>query len=354
MQQLTPRRILVIESHLLGDVVMAIPALQALRQRYAGSHIALVSGPWAKELLEGQRLVDEFVEIRFPWSTYVYSPSNLRTVFSELVKLRKQPWDIGIDLRGDIRNIFFLYLTRAIRRVSYDFTGGEYLLSDVFHAPPELMHVIEFNAFLIQQLGCQSITRKPSLFVTDGEIKNARNILPRANDGEKKVVIGIHPGASKPLRHWKADRFAKLADLFLADHNNRVLLFQGPTDEAVVAKIVSLMNHVPTIITQPLRILPAILKCCDILVGLDSGAVHIAAAVGVPTVVLFGPAEPERVKPITDLTSIVIKEGYWCRPCDQVHCVQPENNCMDALDVLSVYSQVVQLLNKHAERKADS
>jgi ADP-heptose:LPS heptosyltransferase len=116
----------------------------------------------------------------------------------------------------------------------------------------------------------------------------------------------------------------------------------------MVQKIRGLMSSPATIVKRPLEDLPAIMQSCDVLVGLDSGAVHIAAAVGTPTVVLFGPAEPHEVRPLSKRTAVVIKDGYPCRPCDQVHCVQPENTCMDALTVEVVCEQVGRLLDNRA------
>ena len=125
------------------------------------------------------------------------------------------------------------------------------------------------------------------------------------------------------------------------------MLFEGPSDAHVVRDIAERMARPPVVVRCPLEELPAVFEACTLVVGLDSGAVHIAAAVGVPTVVLFGPAEPDRVRPISDRSAVVIKDGYWCRPCDQVHCAQPENNCMDALEVDSVYSRCMILINEH-------
>jgi lipopolysaccharide heptosyltransferase II len=344
--QLAPRRILVLESHLIGDIVMATPALRALRDHFPSAEIILVAGPWAKELLRDQGLVNDYIEVRFPWATYDYSLSNLRKMILALRTIRGKQWDLAIDLRGDIRNIVFLYVTGATRRLSYDFTGGEYLLTDTLSDPLTHGHVVDYNVYLVEQLGCHVGSKEPTLSVSDDHTREARAILQSRGVADESIIIGIHPGASKPLRHWKADRFARLADLLLEDPGNTVLLFQGPQDRQVVRSITERMVRRALILEEPLSRLPALFKCCAALIGLDSGAVHVAAAVGTPTVVLFGPAEPERVKPFSRDVSIVIKEGYWCRPCDQVHCVQPENNCMDALQVESVHEHIRRILMK--------
>ena len=169
LHDLSPKKILFIESHLIGDVVMAIPALQALRARADPSHITLVAGPWAKDLLGNQDLVDEFVETRFPWSAYDYSILNIKSLLTVLRKLRRTHWDVGIDCRGDIRNIFFLYFTGAKRRVSYNFTGGEYLLTDVIRDVPHLEHIIDHNLNVATQLGCTNMSNEPTLFISKAQ-----------------------------------------------------------------------------------------------------------------------------------------------------------------------------------------
>ena len=348
LTQLTPGRILVVESHLIGDIVMATPALRALRERFRSASIVLLSGPWGRELLDGQGLIDEFIEIRFPWSTYDYSIGNLWRMFRVLVRLRKVRWDLAIDVRGDLRNIVFLYFAGAHRRMSYDFTGGEYLLTDVVRDAPQLRHIVQYNAHLVAQLGCDVGAAEPSLHVPDTRREEARTYLRAMDAIGDRFTIGIHPGASKPLRLWRAERFAELADRFLEEKGNRVIFFRGPADREIISAITAGMKHSPSIIDQSLSMLPALFQNCSVFIGLDSGGVHIAAAVGVPTVVLFGPAEPDRVMPVSRRTSVVIKDGYWCRPCDQVHCVQPDNTCMDALSVSSVYQSAIAALNQQA------
>jgi ADP-heptose:LPS heptosyltransferase len=344
-----PKRILVIESHLIGDVVMALPALKALRRRFPSSRITLAAGGWASQLLSDQNVVDGFAEIRFPWSTYDYSWSNLKSMFAVLADLRGSPWDLGIDLRGDIRNIVFLYLTKATRRISYNFTGGEYLLTDVVHDDPKLKHIVEYNLHIVGQLGCSTGEPTPRLAVPETEMEIARRNIGQGVGPESSRIIGIHPGASKPLRLWREDRFARLGDLIMKDPRNRVLLIEGPSEGEKVRRIRAAMKSEPLIIRPALRELAAVLRCCDLLVGLDSGPVHVAAAVGVPTIVLCGPAEPEHIRPYSERVSIVIIDGYVCRPCDQVHCVQPGNNCMDAIDVSAVYSRVLLALEKNVD-----
>jgi lipopolysaccharide heptosyltransferase II len=352
LSQIEPQRIVVCESHLVGDIVMAIPALRALRARHPASKITLVSGPWGRELLENQGVVDEFAIVRFPWATYDYSYANVKAMILALFKLRKARFDLGIDMRGDIRNIAFLFFTRAKRRVGYNFTGGEYLLTDVIHDTSDLRHIVDHNVHIIGRIGCTVDSMIPDLRISEAEIDSARELLRMRGGLGKKLTIGIHPGASKPQRKWKHDRFARLADLFLEDHENRVLILQGPQDEEIVKKIAGAMKYKPLVVSLPLRQLPPVLHCCEIVIGLDSGIVHIAAATGVPTVVLFGPAEPNRVKPFSPHARIVIKEGYSCRPCDQVHCVQPTNNCMDAISVDSVYSCAIELIGARGCQKA--
>ncbi len=341
LREISPQRIVVIESHLIGDVVMAIPALSALRRRFPLSVITLVGGDWAEELLANQHLVDRFMIIRFPWATYDFSLKNIIKMLTTLRKIRSEQWDLGIDLRGDFRNIVFLYLTKAFRRVSYDFTGGGYLLTDIINDEPSLTHLIDHHLNLVKQLGCSLNAKEPEISVSEMQIQEACAILELPERTSNQCIIGIHPGASQLLKQWKLERFASLADQLIENSKFKVIFFAGPREKEVMQSIITRMHNRPFVVSQPLSIIPALFKLCNVFLGVDSGAVHIAAAVGIPTIVLFGPVDPNSSKPMSPKTTIIIKEGYSCRPCDLARCVQPNNNCMDALEVVTVYKAIL-------------
>jgi lipopolysaccharide heptosyltransferase II len=346
IKDLLPKSILVLDFYLIGDIVMAVPALTALRGKYPHSRIALVGGPWASELLSKQNLVDEFIAFRCPWTTFDYSFSNILAMMGVLRLLRHDRWDLGIELRGDLRALLFLFFSKAKRRISYDFTGGDYLLTDVAVEDKSLTHIVDHQLHLVNQLGCPIDKREPTLNVDIRAFNEARTTLG-INEYDNRVVLGIHAGASNPLRLWHPERFAEIADRFMETDNTLVVFFIGPNDSATVEAIISRMKRKPRVLAPPLEAFPAFLGNCTVLLGLDSGAVHVAAAVGVPTVVLFGPQDPALTKPLSSISQTVIKEGFACRPCDQKVCVRPTDTCMDGIDVETVYRKVFEIAHSN-------
>ena len=129
------------------------PLLIKLRQKNSSARIGLVAGPWAQEILDNHpNLFDEFYEVTAPWVKYDYRLSNLRALWKVLLELRKTEWDWGIEVRGDLRQILMLFFAGTHRRISYDFTGGEFLLTDVVPDDGKPKHVVDHHIQIIKHL----------------------------------------------------------------------------------------------------------------------------------------------------------------------------------------------------------
>ncbi len=337
-----PKTVLVLYPQLIGDVVLLSGFLCGLRRRYPRTHIAVVGQKFLDELLGGQGYYDAFFEFRCPWRAFDYSAGNLRKMALLLARLRRRSWDLAIDLRGDLRNIAFLYATGARYRVALDGTGGDYLLTHPLRAPATAKHLVESNRFVLEALG--GIMSEPRLAISEADRTWARQTITELVEPGKRI-FAIHPGTSRESKHWFPDRFALLAEHLEARYGAALLLVLGPADQALGASILERSRARLHVVQPPLGKLPALLASCDLLIGLDSAAAHIAGAVGSPALALFGPSDPHVVRPVGQRSHVVIKEGFACRPCGLGTCpLGVEKSCMFAIQPADVLEGIALLL----------
>lgn len=326
---LQPKSILVLDFHRIGDIVLLIPLLRALREAYPSARIVLVAGPWAKELLYGEKIVDEIVPFSAPWVKYNQGLRGYLKVWRLVRRLRNEVWDIGIEVRGDIRQILLLLFSGAKRRVGFDFTGGRELLTDVVPDDGKLKHLAAHHRHIAEYLGIWLDNQDyvPVLHLTDDEQKRAMRI-PR--------YIGIHLWAAHSLREFEIKDAIVLVDKIATCGCSPIVVFSTQDDSNKVEQLINLMDGALRerikVWEGPLRDFIVMASRASHFFCMDSGPAHIVAALGVPVTVFFGPNCPEFVKPLGDNVQIIENKEIYCRPCDQKKCVnQKEKACLIGL-----------------------
>jgi len=299
------RNILVVEAWHIGDVVLATPLLLALRKRFPEARIALLGKQHAEELLRHSGLVDEVIVFDFPWTakTAKYHPRryNLGALRRLVSRLRSSRFDLTIDARMDLRSNLLTFLSRAPRRIGYDFGGGAFLLTDAVPADPNARHRVEDWLMLMRPLeqranGVSPIDLtaerfEPALAVSDEEREAAARLLRSNGISADDVVAAIHAGASDAHRRWPTSSFQKVAERLVAVHRAKIIYFPEPGVNEPA------MSGASLVLRASLREMMAILSHCRLLVCNDSGPMHIADALGVPVVAVFIAGNPEWYRP---------------------------------------------------------
>jgi ADP-heptose:LPS heptosyltransferase len=312
-----PRSILLVDLHLLGDLVMLIPLLRVIRRLHPDAHVGLVAGPWGRDILADTGLVDEFIELRAPWVTKVKGTARLSGLLRAIRAARARRWDWGIDVRGDVRNILLLALARAGRRVAYGFTGGAALLTDVVPDDGALRHIIDHHAALASYLGMPMTAeeRIPALGLPQ-RTRSPRHSRPR--------LIGFHFGASMMLRRMPLEEACALLVSFQDHEDTRLILVDAPDTRALNS---ALLERMPAQYAAGMErwegnlgALIRFLQTLDQFYAMDSGPAHLAAALGIDTTVFFGPNLSKAVRPMGRSVTVVERADLSCRPCDQQHC----------------------------------
>lgn len=305
------KRILVIELWLIGDVVLATPILRALRERFPGAEITLLGKPHAEELLRESGLADKVITFDFPWTANAgkYRPKRYdRRMIRDLMRgLRDERFDLTVDCRMDIRNGVIAYATGAPRRIGYAFGGGGFLLTDALPASPDDHHKAHDWLTLLKPLddgrwnngatsSAESLARRfpPRLQVNDAERLSAEDRLRSLGIRDGQVIVGIHPGASRPRGRWPLDGFSWIADTLASRYNAACLVFVDP--EGYGEGMASRSNA--KFVRASLREMMALITCCDLFICNDSGPMHIADALGVPVVGVFTTGNPVWHRPL--------------------------------------------------------
>jgi lipopolysaccharide heptosyltransferase II len=339
-------KILVMEYWNLGDVVMLTPFLRSLRIQYPAASITLLTSPKAAPLLEHQGLVDQVLTVRVPWAQHYsrwkkYNPWSpgwfelLRTVKF----LRTQRFDLAFTARADIRENFILWVVRVARRVGYGFGGGGFLLTDTVIPDLQHRHFSDRWLRLLEHAGKLALVRQPSLRVSPEEGKFAQKALEERGLHDTEFLVGIHPGARSAARQWGEENFVTLAQRLEARFPIKIVWFQDPNGIPSVADRNQLQP-----LSLPLRQFMAVLSRCGLFICNDSGPMHIATALGVPVVAVFGPTEPVWFGPLGQENRVVSQPGFWCRPCFD-YCLFDQPYCLRTISVESVFEASAQALN---------
>lgn len=308
-------KILIIDFHLIGDIILLIPLLREFKKKYPHSKITLAAGPWAHEILKGESLIDSYIEVKAPWVKYGQGFTGWKNLFSVLMRLKKIKWDIGVEVRGDFRQILCLFIIGAVYRLGLDLSGADILLTDVARDDCNDRHIIDHHLQIFQLISPETIAfDAPKITLTDDETIAAGKIKP---------FIGFHFGASLPLKRMPIGSAISLISSVDYENNN-IVLFIAP-DSLTESKVI--YDQLPLDLKRNIELWSGSLREMIVklsraitLHAMDSGAAHIAAALGVETIVYFGPTKPLFSKPIGQKVHIVEKLGMQCRPCNQLKC----------------------------------
>lgn len=282
------RRILVVELWNIGDVVLTLPFLIQLRALFPDASVTMLARPYAREILGGTGLVDDFIETDLGWRADKAQFNPFRYRWRELrritAKLRRRKFDIAFKARMHVREHLLLGLSAASRTVAPALGVGDSLLTDPIRRLDCDLHKVEDWLALLAPFGGPIATSPAQLVVTTGEKEWADRYLRERGISANDRIVGIHPGASLKEKRWPIERFAEVAKSLGAKPQIRVVAFADTQGYgAELGKIEGV-----TLATVGLRQMIALIQRCYLLVCNDSGPMHIAGALGVPVVAVFG------------------------------------------------------------------
>jgi len=310
------RRIVIRVNNWIGDVVMISPAMRAIRAHFREARIAILAKRWVLETLRGDPFYDDLIEYDNA-GTHRGIAGRLRLAAA----LRRERFDLAILFQKAFDAAALALLGGARFRIGYATDARSWLLTHPLKPPPSETHHVEVFLGIARALGCPIIDALPSFHLSAGDRAEAGSLLDAAGFSGLRPLVTLHPGASKEPRAWHPDRFTDLGRR-LAERNGARIILLGSTDERrLLERIAGGIPRDVVLLPAPglrIKVAAAIVERCHLFVGNDSGPMHMAAALGVPTVAIFGPGTPRRTAPLASRGRIVsLTKDYPCSPCRQ-------------------------------------
>ncbi len=332
-------KILVRATNWVGDAVMSIPALEAIRGRWPQAEIAILARPGVAELYRGQGYADHLLV--FEHAGRHRGVWGRRRLAAEL---RRERFDVAVLLQNAFEAALIAWRARIPVRIGYNRDARGFLLTRAVDVPRpgELpTHEAYYYLELLRRAGWTA--RLPAvehiaLRVEPAQRERAAEMLrcAGARGGAFRVALG--PGATYgSAKCWLPERYAALADRLIADFDADVILFGTAAERVVAERISAAMRRRPVTLVGATSMgdLPALLVVCGLFIGNDSGAMHVAAAVGLPVVGIFGPTDPSGTAPVTPRFRLV-RQPVSCSPCFLRQC-PVDHRCMTRIAVDAVY-----------------
>ena len=348
------RRILVRANNWIGDVVMISPALKSLREAYPWARIEAVSLPGLAGCFAGHPWVDGVV---------VYDPKGRDRGPLGFLKmaseLRRNRYDLAVLFQKAFGAALMARLAGVPRRVGFDTDRRKLLLT---HAIPETdrlrrIHHVEYFLEVARAAGCavDGLPRRVYFTLDQADRDFASHLLLRAGAARFALLAAFAPAASKAPRAWHAERFAALAGELVQRRNAGIVVVGGPADREAARPILEAAGvaGIDAVGSSTVRQMAALIERCGLFVGNDSGPMHVAAALDVPVLALFGPGTPSKTAPYMRAERyIALTNNVACSPCRQDffrECEPSAANkpmCLETISIRQASAALDQLLGR--------
>jgi heptosyltransferase-2 len=359
-------RILIVQLADIGDLILATPALAALREKYPDAHITLLASTHAVPVVENTNLISEILTFdkgKLDGTRALLNRENLRRILA----LRQAPYDVVIFLHhftlklGTLKFALIAWASGAQQRIGLDNGSGWFLTERVEDKGFGAKHQAQYWLDVVGLLGAQTQPRRATIGIHEEDRIWAIDSTVGAKSQAEALRIAIHPGSGgySSARRWDVPKFAALADILQAKYHAQIILVGSENDDTAAVKAAMRTPAFDMSGRTTLGQLAALLETCDLFIGADSGVMHVAAAAGTPIVAIFGPSNQRAWGPWTpEDQSIVVRSAVECSPCSYVaHTVGLRRGCeartcmhmLEAGEVLHAARQLLEGLETSAQ-----
>ena len=345
----SPEKILVIRLDRLGDMVLTLPLLAAVKRRWPSAQVTLLCRESIAPIVEHHPAIDRVTTVPNSASWFPRSADRSNFPQSVMAQLEAERFDLVIDpfCGADIESALIAWKTHGTSRVGFAIAGrGNFFTHAV--VPTREASFLSQQEMLLSAVGIHSPIDRPHLIITKTEQQAARQRLRDEGLNPDELIVGIHPGGYYATQRWPLGRFLQLANQLEQEDHRQVAFFGTRAEERLIAQIGTRVGaRVAIFFGLELRELLGLMSQCQLFVCNNSGPLHMAAAIGVPTVSTMGPTDPHRWWPVGD-GHVVLRKTLWCSPCMEGVCPLGTHECLMAISVEEMLESVRQQLVRGA------
>lgn len=328
------KKILCIKPRGIGDIVLSTIVLENLKEHFPDSEIHYLTEEFAKLSVANN-----------PHVAKVLTYKKLDFILSVIHKVRKEKYDIVFDFWSNPKTAQITFLSGAKYRIGFGYRGRKYAYNIKANAGRGEGHSAEHNLELLKAISIAIKTK--NIYFAPGEDANqkADNYF-KETFAENDFVIGIIPSGGWPSKRCDAEKWIEFCEKIYSRYKNKFLILWGPGDENDATRIYSALKPNSVLAPQTdIGEMAGLISKCNLIIANDSGPMHIAAAMNVPTIGIFGPTNPKKHGPYSTKSDYLIKDDLHCIICDKLEC--PYNHeCMKELSADILLSKVEKLLNE--------
>ena len=337
------RRILIIQTAFIGDVILTTPLLRAAKTSFPHASVDCVVLPRTASLIHNNPHVDRII----PYDKR--GSQNGLLGFVSLVKtLRRRKYDVALIPHRSWRSASLVFLSGIPCRIGFDASPASVLYTQRVAYRKEC-HETERNLNLLSPWGIHSRHPAPEVFPTPADEQRAFDFLKMHSIANTQSLVGVGAGSVWPTKRWMPEGFAEVADRLLKEKKGVIIFLGGPEDIKLYKRISTMMEHPPIIAAGHLSLVEsaALIAKCRVFLSNDTGLMHLAAAMNVPLVAIFGATIPAfGFTPFGDGHTI-LETKLPCRPCGphgSKRCREGTFACMKTIHPQEVYAAISKYL----------
>ena len=326
---------------------MCTPAIRVLKRHYPESFIAFLTEKESASLFTENPYLDELIILdRSKYKNPIY-------MMKKIGGLRKQSFDLIIDFFGNPRSAWISFFSGAKYRLGPDLKGRGILYNLKMPSNSQPKYAAQTRLDDLQLLGIESNDMKLDCFISEKSKEFAKLFFKINKLSETDFIISVSATARRHFNRWPSERYAQICDWLVSEHNAKVILVWGP-GEKEFAKKISQLTKKEVIMSEPtptLQELGAILERCDFHIGNDNGTKHIAVAVGLPTITIYGPHSHISWTFPDEKRHKWIQKEVDCLDCEKIKHRCEKLVCLNEIKVEEVQEKFNELLKENSNDK---
>jgi len=335
-------KILIVAPNWIGDAVLSLPVVDGCGQLWQEAELTVLARERVAELFEARE--SDMLVLKYERGN---GPRRLGNLLGMGQRLRREGYKLAVLLPNSLSSAMMAWLAGIPERMGYSTDGRGWLLTQglVDRRNESGLHQVDYYLGLLHSLGACQVDRIPQLQLRSKITDKATAMMAGLGVDRNELLIGVHPGAAYGVtKRWFPERFAAVMEM-LQKSGRRFLLLGGPGEESIAESISQIMVQSPIDVVGKTTVAEALalVSRCGLFLSNDSGLMHVAAALRVPQVALFGSTDPRKTAPLNDKAVVIHPNEISCTPCFKSEC--PEDlECMKAITVEEVAAAAEKLL----------